>query len=95
MGPSSLVITFPPTPAYNISQPELITVTVPASVVSSGRSYPAFPSFLVLPTRGSAAIGMASTLRSATESDLRGNESTLVISLQVPPTPLHPPSPRS
>ena len=55
--------------------------TVDGSTVVSGRSYEAFPPFLLLPTRGSVEVLESSTLPEATEDDVRANETSLVLRL--------------
>eukprot|EP00966_Prymnesium_polylepis_P209470 4852095-Prymnesium_polylepis.1 len=83
MDAQTLLITLPPIGgAYNISEPELITFTVPASVVASSRSYIAFPLVSLLPIRGSAELSSSSSLVSASEAGIRANHSTLVITLE-------------
>ena len=74
-------IHLPPLPAFAVAEPERVRFTVDGSTVVSGRSYEAFPPFLLLPTRGSVEVLESSTLPEATEDDVRANETSLVLRL--------------
>ena len=82
----TLSISLPPIAAYNISEPESVLVTVPASIARSGRSYAAWPPLVLLPQRGSAVLerrdGAGSSLLEADETLLRANATSLVIRLE-------------
>ena len=75
--PSSLTLTVPPVAAYEITRPESVKFLVDPAVVTSGRSYEAWPTLTVLPTRGGAEFLRAeSTLLGADETEVRKNAST-------------------